>query len=183
MMKKRSAHRRPDGSGVAKGFTLIEILVALIVLSFGVLGVAGLQLITYQNLQSSLNYGTAAMLANEIADRMIVNSAQVLADSYDHSGAPNSVTNCATETCNASQMATYDIDQWQTAVTGVGLLGDDVKMPGSLPSPSGAVARVGTTDNFTITLRWDDDSSGSTGTNCPPTTASDLDCYQITLGF
>ena len=53
-----------------RGFTLIEVLIAGLVLSVGVLGVAGLQITALKNLQSSQSYGVAAMLANDIADRM-----------------------------------------------------------------------------------------------------------------
>ena len=56
--------------GQQQGFTLIEVLVAGLILSVGVLGVAGLQITTLKNLQSSQTYGVAAMLANDMIDRM-----------------------------------------------------------------------------------------------------------------
>ena len=66
-----------------------------------------------------------------------------------------------------------------------------IATPGSLPTGTGSVARIGVTDNFVVTVRWDDDLSGSTGTTCqrvPPdpniaVTPADLECYQLTIGF
>ena len=34
-----------------------------------------------------------------------------------------------------------------------------------------------------LTVRWDDDRSGSTGTTCPPASDDDLDCYTLTVTF
>jgi type IV pilus assembly protein PilV len=52
------------------GMTLIEILVAVVVLSVGLLGLAGLQLKGMQVNQGSVYRWQAAMLAEDIADRM-----------------------------------------------------------------------------------------------------------------
>src|SRR6266404_3862053 len=53
-----------------RGMTLIEILVAIVVLSVGLLGLAGLQLKGLQVNQGSIYRWQAAMLAEDIADRI-----------------------------------------------------------------------------------------------------------------
>ncbi len=166
----------------ARGFTLIEVLIAMLVLSIGIMGVAGMQVTALKSLQSSHSYGMAALLANDIADRMWVNQAQVLANAYNHTAADNNPPDCVANTCSTAQMAAYDISQWQQQMKGY-TTADDTVVPAMLPLSSGAVARVGTTTSFTISVRWDDDHSGSTGTTCPPASADDLDCYQLTVTF
>jgi type IV pilus assembly protein PilV len=159
-----------------RGFTLIEVLISLLVLAIGVLGVATLQLSTYRQLQTSNNFAIAALLGGDMADRMMANSAQALLGAYNHSDAPNNPPNCATGACTPAQRATYDVAQWQARVTG----GADVWGGAGLPAGSGAVAAVtGSTNEFEIIVRWDDDRSGSTGTTCPPADADDLDCHTV----
>jgi type IV pilus assembly protein PilV len=52
------------------GFTLLEVLVAVLVLSFGLLGVAGLLLSTVQNNTIAAQRTTATFLAQDMADRI-----------------------------------------------------------------------------------------------------------------
>jgi type IV pilus assembly protein PilV len=68
--------------------TLIEILVAIVVLSIGLLGLAGLQLKGLQVNQGSVYRWQAAMLAQDIADRMRADSASAKSGLYTLNGAP-----------------------------------------------------------------------------------------------
>jgi type IV pilus assembly protein PilV len=52
------------------GFTLLEVLVAVLVLSFGLLGIAGLLLSTMQNNTVAAQRTTATFLAQDISDRI-----------------------------------------------------------------------------------------------------------------
>jgi type IV pilus assembly protein PilV len=160
----------------ARGFTLIEVLVSLLVLAIGVLGVATLQLSTYRQLQTSNNYAIAALLGGDMADRMMANSAESLLGSYVHDAAPTSPPDCSATTCNSSQRADYDMARWQAQLAG----NADVWGGAGLPSGSGEVAAVtGSTTEFEIIVRWDDDRSGSTDENCPPADDDDLDCHTV----
>lgn len=163
----------------ASGFTMIEVMVSLLVLAIGVLGVATLQLSTYRQLQSSNNFAIAALLSGDMADRMLANSAQALAGNYNHTAAPSSPPVCTTSACTTpAHRAEYDIAQWQDRVTGTA----DFWGGAGLPSASGEIAAVaGTTDEFEIIVRWDDDRSGSTGTTCPPADDDDLDCHTVVV--
>mgnify|MGYP001817507360 CR=1 FL=1 len=165
----------------SRGFTLIEVLISLLVLAIGVLGIAALQMSTYKQLITSHNYGTAMMLAGEIGDRMMANRAQSLANAYNHTSYSGTPPACNTTTCTAAEVAVYDVATWQTRVTGN--IASGTRTPGSLPSGTGSVARQAGTDNFLITVRWDDDLSGSSGTNCPVQSAADLDCYTLLVSF
>jgi type IV pilus assembly protein PilV len=79
MMPSRSIFHPTTGQ---RGMTLIEILVAVVVLSIGLLGLAGLQLKGLQVNQGSTYRWQAAMLAEDIADRMRADSASALAGNY-----------------------------------------------------------------------------------------------------
>jgi type IV pilus assembly protein PilV len=65
-----------------RGMTLIEILVAVVVLSIGLLGLAGLQLKGMQVNQGSVYRWQAAMLAEDIVDRMRADRAGAQANGY-----------------------------------------------------------------------------------------------------
>ena len=73
----RSAHR------AQRGTTLIETLVALLVLSIGLLGVAALQITSLQNNRGAHMRSQASVLAYAIADRMRANRNVALAGGYN----------------------------------------------------------------------------------------------------
>ena len=187
-------HVRPDSHpATVRGFTLLEVMISLVVLAIGVMGVIGLQTATYQQLQTSQNFSTAAMLASDMADRMLANQENVLATAYVHSAPPAEPdTDCTTAACTTpAQLAAYDVWRWQTELLGRDADDDDddddSKIPGSLPNASGEVTTNADGD-YIIVVRWDDDLSGSTGTDCEALDpdddqdADDLECYVLNLG-
>ncbi|MDH5437027.1 MAG: type IV pilus modification protein PilV [Gammaproteobacteria bacterium] len=163
------------------GFTLIEILVSLLILSIGLLGLAALQLTGMKRNQSAHYRSLAANLAYEIADRIRVNRTTTYTTA---TGAPGAATNCVTNACNTATMATYDITYWKcslggwdtdTDCTGLGIEGDLPSGDGSITpdTPSAGIYRV--------TVMWDDERTGATGKTCPanPNPANDLTCFTM----
>ena len=151
-----------------RGDTMIEVLVTVLILAVGVLGVAAMQVTTYQNLSISHSASIAAMVTDDFSERMRANGVEALADTYNHSADPGTAyTDCTANVCSTSQLAGYDIGTWWEE------LGD------TLPLGRGQVARNGGTNTFTLTVRWDEDRSGSAGLNCPKQSAADLECYQL----
>jgi len=59
---------------ISDGFTLIEILIAVVILSIGLLGMAGIQIKGLRGTTSSNQRSQAALLANDIAERIHVNT-------------------------------------------------------------------------------------------------------------
>ena len=57
----------------SRGFTLIEVLIALVILSVGLLGLAGLQIISLKNNQSTYARGQANLMAMDVIDRIRAN--------------------------------------------------------------------------------------------------------------
>ena len=126
------------------GFTLIEMLVALLVLSLGLLGLAALQ-------AQSLRYNTdaylrtqATTLAYDILDRMRANNTGAAAGAYERTAAPTgTIKNCESVACTTAELALYDCDRWYKALAA------------RLPRPLGTVSSIDSTGNqHTITIRW-----------------------------
>jgi type IV pilus assembly protein PilV len=149
-----------------RGDTMIEVLVTIIIIAVGVLGAAALQVTTLKNLSSSHSASVAAIVAQDLGERMRANPD----GNYVHDSAPAPVTNCVTAACSAQGLADYDMETWWTQVTAV------------LPSGSGEVAPLAAGSNiFVLTVRWDEDRSGSTGDTCPKASAADLECFQLNI--
>lgn len=108
----------------SSGFTLIEILVAVLVLAIGLLGMAALQGTGLRNNQTAYYRSQAAALAYEMSDRMRANKRAVDNNNYaavvGTEAAPS--YNCTTTfpgsatACLANEIALADISQWLTAL-------------------------------------------------------------------
>jgi type IV pilus assembly protein PilV len=141
-----------------KGFTLIEVLIALVLLAGGLLGLAALQAKGLSNNQSAYNRSQATQLSYDIADRMRANSsaaAKYLTTFMVPSAANAAANACSstTNTCSPAQLAEKDLDDWS----------DD--LAASLPYGTGSITVA--SDVYTVTVRWDDDKSGTVDTNDP----------------
>jgi type IV pilus assembly protein PilV len=123
------------GSRKASGFTFIEALVALIVLSIGLLGVAALQLTSLRSNHSASLRSQATLLASDMVDRMRANRTVALAGAYD-------VDFDDVADDESAQQSQIDLVRWQ------------VNLANTLPAGRGSIARNGTT--FTVTVQWDD---------------------------
>mgnify|MGYP001825283225 CR=1 FL=1 len=101
-----------------KGFTLIEVLVALLIFAIGMLGLAGLQLRAQQATSYSHSKTAVTMGASHLVERMRANVAGVNAGDYTFNGAvdglPPAVLDCNTTTgCGgAANMAQNDLREW-----------------------------------------------------------------------
>jgi len=153
----------------------MEVLIALLILSIGLLGLASLQTNGLRSNQMARMRTTATQLAYDIADRMRANPAGVDAQNYviatsDADPVIPSGENCENNTCTTSQMATYDLSQWRGAV-------------GSLPGGTSAIVRTvtGTIITHAITIYWDEYRQGVSGTACGPDPKVDLRCISLTL--
>jgi type IV pilus assembly protein PilV len=91
------------------GFTLVEVLIALIILSVGMLGIAGLYVHSMQAGRTSLFRHHGVTLAGDVADRIRANPRAAIA--YSQAGANNNCVNGGVD-CTPAQMAANDIDLW-----------------------------------------------------------------------
>jgi len=150
------------------GFTMLEVLVAIVVLAFGLLGLAGLQADGLRNNTSAYLRSQATLMAYDMLDRMRSNMQGVESGDYDNllGTTPNNPS-CIKTGCSVAQMAENDAYEWSQ------------NLADTLPSGQGRVIGNGGGSVFSITVMWDDRRTGATGTNCSGDPAVDLTCFTL----
>lgn len=107
-----------------RGVSLIESLVALLLLALGVLGLAGLQAGTLAQARNANARAAAVQMANDLLERMQMNPAigRRLADPSSDSlyeiawGSPSEqAPDCQSRACSGSELARYDLSLWKKA--------------------------------------------------------------------
>ncbi len=116
-----------------RGFTLIEVMVAVVVLSIGLLGVAGMQLSSLKGGNDALVRAQAVLGAEDILDRMRANRQAGLAGNYNIN---------FTDASSGTGMVLTDLTEWKNSLTA------------NLPSGEGSVAVAGGV--VTVVVRWTD---------------------------
>ncbi len=107
-----------------RGFSLLELLIALLVFSVGVLAIAGLQIVSKQANYEGLQRTTASQIAHGLLEDIRMNgpgAATYLAagDLGNGSRGAEPVPNCKAGTeCNAAQKAAYDLWFWEQIMDG-----------------------------------------------------------------
>jgi len=146
------------------GFTLIEVLIAMLVLAVGLLGLAGLQATSLKNNQSAYNRSQATQLAYDMTDRIRSNLAEAnkLATSAYVTINPNAAAaqaDCKTvsTTCTPADLAQNDLAQWYQ---------DLITLPSVTTTPTTTRIDVDVaTRIYTIIIIWDDDHDGDNTNN------------------
>lgn len=147
------------------GLSLIESMVALLVISVGLLGIAALQVTSMQQNNSALQHSQAVWIGYNMADRIRANMPQF--DSYVGTDTSNEYAqDCAANACTAAQMVVADQADWATAVE-------------ALPGGRGRITQP-VANQLRIDVMWDDEGTGAVGTGCSGG-AADLTCYTVTL--
>lgn len=100
-----------------RGVTLIESLVALVVIALGILGILGVQMRTLTDTQTGVRRAQAIRLIEDMGERMKVNpNALANINAYVTAFADTpTLPNCASG-CNAAQLAAYDVAAWKRIV-------------------------------------------------------------------
>lgn len=156
MTPHRIRHRRQAGT------SMIEALVAILILSIGLLGIAGLQASTLRFSQGSWARAAVASQLSDFADRVRANpgtgtAAYVLATKYADQraaiGALAPAKDCDATACTPDELATFHLVQWRLALNG------------SMP---GAAAFVSGTRNtgYLATVIWFDKDAGEAPEAC-----------------
>jgi len=129
-----------SGNNSQKGATLIEVLVAMVILSVGLLGLAGLQATSIQSNYGAFYRSQATILAADITDRMRANRKAAQAGGYNLSALSNAHAATTSRTDK-------DLNEWLSQVA-------------KLPAGKARIERDNATALVTITINWDD-SRGS----------------------
>lgn len=125
----------------ARGFAMIEVLVTVLVIAFGLLGIVNLQLSVKRASHQTSQRTVAYTLANDMMERIRVNSAG--ASSYVTANALTGGTiavqpACAGATCTAAETASRDLFNWERLLDS-GSVRVNGANAGGLISPSGCV--------------------------------------------
>ncbi len=125
----------------AAGFSLVEVLVSLVILSIALLGSAALTATSLKNTNTAYYRSQVTVLADDILDRMRANIAAARGEQYDISDGP-------TYKAALGSMARYDCTEW------IATLGQ------TLPDGTGTVDVVNGV--ATIVIKWDNGASSFT---------------------
>ncbi len=141
------------------GTTLIEVLVAAVVVSAGLVGLAALQTLSVKNNHSAYLRTQATFLAYDMVDKMRANLAAAQAGQYvtTFGVAPSGTTNCQSSTCSSSDLVTFDINQWKCSLGNWDLqntCSTTLSISGMLPGGDGSITRTG--NIHTVSVRWND---------------------------
>jgi type IV pilus assembly protein PilV len=125
------------------GFTLVEMLVTLVIVSIGMLGIAKLTLGTVQANDSALMRSEATVLLQQVIENMRANDALAQQGQYDIAlGATPAVTSIPTQ----------DLNTWKTMLQSALPSGD-----GSIVTAAGINPQTGGNEYVaTVTVQWDD---------------------------
>ena len=126
-----------------RGFSLVEVLIALIIMSVGMLGIAGLYVQSMQAGRTSLFRHHAVTLAGDVADRIRANPRAGVA--YAGIGADNNCVGAGID-CDSVEMASNDIFLW------------DQQAAESLPNGNILINFDDTVDppSYSIAVGWDE---------------------------
>lgn len=139
-----------------QGFTLIEVMVAALVLAIGVLGLATTMLLGLKSDQSAYFRSQASAIAYDMADRIRLNRTAATSGTYnnlDTTGTIPSDPACQSSAggCSSAQQAVMDVREWA---------GNFVKVDSSitnfapkLPNGRGVITRDAA-NRFVITVSW-----------------------------
>ena len=176
-----------------RGVALIEVLVAILVVSLGMLAMAGLLSTSTRFGKTSEFRSVATLLANDLADRMRANFGKAAGTVYGQltpktlaTGIPTAATCADANACTPAEMAAVDVAQWQAALFK------------ALPNGTGYISANGDFTLYDVWVIWretDADSAAVTGVNnatnvagkdgCPPdfSTEGSPRCMHFRVGL
>lgn len=116
-------------SAAQKGVGLIEVAIALLVVSVGTLGLAGLQITAKRMGYEAIQRTEAAALAMDLFERIRANRSALPAYSVAALGTaagaplPDPLSYCDRQRCSPDELAFWDLWQWERALEGVAVTG------------------------------------------------------------
>ena len=133
---------------IQHGFTLVEVMVAMVIFSVGLLGLAGLQSLGMTNNQTAYNRTVAMQMAYNMSDRMRANISAVNAGTYTllATDVP-AAQDCIQNTCTSDQIRQFDILEWRTTIA--------AELPQGLGSITPNVLATGG-QQFVVCVMWNE---------------------------
>lgn len=169
-----------------KGFSLLEVLIAFIILAVGLLGIVNLQAMSKQFTHQASQRTIAVSLADAIVERIRVNPGALLTYTNSASVGGDEIAaepnpDCSSEVCSITELATHDLWEWEEALDGAAATVGGTNTSG-LISPKACFsfsARAGMTRTgfLTVRVQWTglnslSDAVTEANTNCNNTAAN-----------
>ena len=152
------------------GIALLEALVALVVLAFGVLGLLWMHQQALVQQRQQLMRSVAIGIADDLAERMRLNSAERAIYAKAWGNAPASSPDCTATACSRQELATWDLQQLQ------------LTLQSQLPEGDAAVfALTGAPNWWGIVIAWRDANETyrtDTASGSPPCPAQ-MSCWRL----
>ena len=158
---------------------MVEVLVSALILSVGLVGVAGLQALSLKNNQSAYMRSQASALAYDLADRMRTNVDGANAGFYAPAQAAQHASCVSPTGCTPQQSAQNDLAEWNEAVTGNLPMGSGFVCIDSTPydgSGAGDPQCDGVGTRFSVKIWWDNDRDGEV-------TVTDANTERLSINF
>jgi type IV pilus assembly protein PilV len=130
------------------GFTMVEVLVALVVLAIGLLGIAALYLNSLQSGRTAIYRTEAINLAADLADRIRMNRTAQAAYGTLYADVETPVAACATTGgCTDAELASTDLANWKNDIA--------QRLPGGQGQVT-VTAPVGVDEpaTYVVSIRW-----------------------------
>jgi type IV pilus assembly protein PilV len=172
-MKRRLPNLREQ-----RGATLIEVLVSLVILMFGLLGLVGVMIQSQRSQLESYQRVQALMLVQDMASRMSANKAvvpcYVLATYVGTSVTTTPLaTSCAAGTADQRTRMAQDMSEWHSLLLGSSVTSGGANV-GAVLGARGCVTNSGG-NTYQVSVAW----QGSSATTAPP---AGVPCGQGTYG-
>ncbi|MGE0581484.1 MAG: type IV pilus modification protein PilV [Steroidobacteraceae bacterium] len=131
-----------------RGFTMVESLVALVVLSVGLLGIAGLYVTSLRTGRTAMIRTQAVNLVSDMGDRIRANGrGRAAYATATYSGGPVEHDCVVNANCSGAELAEDDLARWIASV--------DATLPGPVATVEFTpAAATGLPDQFQISLTW-----------------------------
>lgn len=143
-----------------RGFSMLEVLISIVIILIGVLGVAGIQLLSMKNTDWARYQSQAAILGESIVDAIQINpmywsngNTNVAVNGAAITGAALNYSNCSGTACSPTQQAGFDISNWGQSLAN------------TLPTGTGNVTCSAAPVICTITINWTVTQPGIFATN------------------
>jgi len=142
------------------GFTLIEVLISLVVISIGLFGIAGMQLQSLKTSHDAYLRTQATFLAYDLIDKMRANRTAAIAGEYNtgFNSVPSGGTDCYSNNCSINNLAQFERDLWMCELRGYsGSVCNNLNVTPSLSQGEASVAV--NSNQVTVNIRWEDSVS------------------------
>lgn len=156
-----------------RGVSLVEVLIAVLIFSLGMMGLGGLLIFAIQSNHVAFQRTQATFLARAMADRMSANPIGVWNGDYNSTTYPLNVTQDCSTGCTPDLLAVYDQQMWSSQLKTFlpvdpnlnATIACDKTKAGYVPQGTQLTLRPPYGGTCTMTIRWTEHGTASNGTN------------------